>query len=713
MTRGKRRPRDAAGVSLFPFLAVLLCTMGALIVLLVVIARRAEAQAHEEQLAVAEKAREEQKQRQQARVAQQASLDQQSQNLRSQVSAVAAALTEKQRVAARLQAAIEAAERQLRQLQEQQRDLQRLAAENSSDEQLRRQLANLDERLRQAQAILSERRLTAAAPPQELYSIMPYAGRNGAARRPIYVECLGDRIILQPEGTEFPASDFEVLGPGNPLEAAVRATVAHWERTGRTEGNSYPLLLVRPDGVQAYSAAREALSTWGREFGYELVEQDWKLAYPPADPALAQQQQAAAAVGRQQMETLAKSPGRRRRSSPSFRISSSGGLERLGGGQEEDRFAGGGTGRGGGGEPGGFGAARSGTNAGGTRPGRDGSGQGTGYGQETGPSSESPGRGNTAANDPLASRLAHSQPQRLPFRPPGPGAASLNGGGPLSTGGPLSGGGPGAGASAYPGALGGGQETDTGASNRRGDSSDPFAGIGSRLDRLRGMDRQPGSAAAGVAGAGAAGGAESRITAGRDARGASGPGGQGGPDGGPPGPPGASGASGPSGPGGPSMFAPGGSGMTAGGPAGGPGGGQRSPDGMPEDLVGNVNFARSAPVTPIANKEGTNWALPMKPGRGSAPLRRDVHLMVDESAITVFVDPRTAQTLQIIRLGPDATESVGELKDAIWKVMKDWGNPPVGFHWRPVLRTQITARGSARYAQLDTLFEDSGFEMGR
>ncbi len=170
------------------------------------------------------------------------------------------------------------------------------------------------------------------------------------------------------------------------------------------------------------------------------------------------------------------------------------------------------------------------------------------------------------------------------------------------------------------------------------------------------------------------------------------------------------GSPGASGPGGSSSAGLGSSAATA----ANPGGGQASSAGAPEDPSGNVSFNSSnLNVAPIAKKEGSNWALPTKPGRGSSPFRRDVHLMVDESAITVFVDPRTAQTLQIIRLGPDAAESIGELQDAIWKVMKDWGNPPVGFHWRPVLRTQVTARGGARYAQLGTLLEDSGFELGR
>ena len=132
---------------------------------------------------------------------------------------------------------------------------------------------------------------------------------------------------------------------------------------------------------------------------------------------------------------------------------------------------------------------------------------------------------------------------------------------------------------------------------------------------------------------------------------------------------------------------------------------------MPQDATGDVSFSANLPVAPLATKQGANWALPAKPGRGSSPLRRDVHIIVDEGAITVFVDPRTSQTLQIIRLGPDPAESAAELKEAVGKVMRDWGNPPAGFHWRPVLRTEVTHRGAARFAQLETLLQDSGLEL--
>ncbi len=41
------------------------------------------------------------------------------------------------------------------------------------------------------------------------YSVVPYLGTNGTRRRPIFIECLADRIVLQPEGIELAAEDFE------------------------------------------------------------------------------------------------------------------------------------------------------------------------------------------------------------------------------------------------------------------------------------------------------------------------------------------------------------------------------------------------------------------------------------------------------------------------------------------------------------------------
>jgi hypothetical protein len=624
--------------------------MGALIVLLVIVARQAQAQAQAEQLtAAADKSRQDDERRALLH-AQQQSFDHYAKELHAQAGAVTAALTAKQRTAARLQAELDAARRSLQQLADQERDLRQLASQRPSDAELRRQLADLDERLRQAQAILTDRQ-RAAAQPQELYSIVPYAGRNGEARRPLYIECRGDRIILQPEGTELSAADFEILGPGNPLEAAVRVTIAHWERAGQVEGNPYPLLLVRPDGVQAYHAAREALNTWGREFGYELVEQDWQLAYPPLDPVLAQMQQTAVIAGRQQMEVLAKNQTRRKRSSPSFRVSSSGSLERVGRGGDDDGFSGapgGSHGRGLGDHP--SGSPRS-------KQGGDGFGDGGGsHGDGTASVFAQRGSG---ASDPLGVGSNFAGPRGSPLGRSGQDRSHSASAGSFDR-----------------------PQGDAGPSGRQAPRND-FGHVGTQLDRARGADARSGE------GGGERGGAERGTPGGQSSQAASQKG------------PGASGAAF----GSPQMTAGGSPGMAVGSATG-----TSSPD-AGEEAGGAASFATDMPVAPVARKQGTNWALPSKPGRAAAPLRRDVHILVDEGAITVFVDPRTAQTLQVIRLGPDPDITVGELKDAVWTIMKEWGNAPAGFYWRPVLRTQVTFRGAARFAQLDTLLQDSGFEM--
>ena len=91
------------------------------------------------------------------------------------------------------------------------------------------------------------------------------------------------RVVLQPEGIVFTESDFDgPMGPGNPLAAALRAAREHL-LAGRDfdplSGEPYPLLLVRPEGINGFYAARMAMKSWGGDFGYELIGDDWKLAY--------------------------------------------------------------------------------------------------------------------------------------------------------------------------------------------------------------------------------------------------------------------------------------------------------------------------------------------------------------------------------------------------------------------------------------------------
>ena len=275
--------QDGPGISLFPFLAVLICTMGALVPLLLAITRTARLQAEAAAL---------------AKLAQQgAEVKTQREDVQWRIKQLkqSRAATESQLADARLQLGhIEDHSRQLRdQLAQYERtggDLQNV--ENVDHQRVSQSQAELEQVRTQIQA--AERQLAqahqSAAGRTPSYAVVPYEGPNQTRRRPIYLECRGDAVVLQPEGIVLSESDFDgPLGPGNPLASALRAMREYMLAQHDFDpqaGEPYPLLLVRPEGINAYYAARAAMKSWGFDFGYELVGDDWKLAYPPPDPRL-------------------------------------------------------------------------------------------------------------------------------------------------------------------------------------------------------------------------------------------------------------------------------------------------------------------------------------------------------------------------------------------------------------------------------------------
>ena len=70
------------------------------------------------------------------------------------------------------------------------------------------------------------------------------------------------------------------------------------------------MLLVRPDGIAAFYVAREALTSVDVAYGYELIEDDWKLKFPPLDSRLQEVQLAALNDARRQLQTLRRAAPR-------------------------------------------------------------------------------------------------------------------------------------------------------------------------------------------------------------------------------------------------------------------------------------------------------------------------------------------------------------------------------------------------------------------
>ncbi|MCS7306361.1 MAG: hypothetical protein NZ602_14790 [Thermoguttaceae bacterium] len=325
--------RLSSELSLFPFLAVLICVMGGLIVLLVVLARHGRMQA----IRVAQAASNQKKISLQDLEQQRELLQWQAEQIRESRSK-----TESQLAEARLQ--LSGAEDHLRRLREELEQLQRAwqALKQSVDQS--EDPASLEDRLRQMRAEIVRLKQQAeqkkqSLQPQVSYAIIPYEGPHGTRRRPIYIECREDAVILQPEGIVLTAKDFEgPLTQENPLARAVRAVREYWAAQAGSVSEAqepYPMLLVRPDGIVAYYTAREALQEWGSEFGYELIGQDWQLRFPPADPQLAKILRQEVELARARQELLAKiAPRVASRSKPVYRLSPRGiQLEDLGDGR--------------------------------------------------------------------------------------------------------------------------------------------------------------------------------------------------------------------------------------------------------------------------------------------------------------------------------------------------------------------------------------------
>ncbi len=297
--------KQAIGVSLFPFLAVLICTMGALVVLLVLVVKKSEAHAQTRQ--------DESQQNQQdlERGLRQQYDDQKflQDTLAEKRPEITSELTASRMELSHLEDHILQLKKQAEQIEQQLQDLEQVdSLRNQNRESAQNELGQLQRQIQAARDQLADARQRAANKPRS-FSIIVERGPNGTLRRPIYVECTDRGVILQPEGIVLRPGDFaEPLIPGNPLDAALLAVREYLARSGAIgKGEEpYPLLIVRPDGAEAYARARAAMKSWDDEFGYELIDDKMKLEYPKADPVLAQTIRDAIELSRRRQAALAK-----------------------------------------------------------------------------------------------------------------------------------------------------------------------------------------------------------------------------------------------------------------------------------------------------------------------------------------------------------------------------------------------------------------------
>src|SRR5947207_1126186 len=271
----RKSARQQVGVALFPFLAVLICTMGALIVLLVLLVQQARVDATIAATQIGAGGDEKELRERLEDAQWKRELLEKSRAEKSEE------LTQARARVAHLEEHTQRLEAQAKELLERARSIddgKKLRAEDLAA--ARAEAFRLKAEIERKKKELEEAKKK-AGDGQEWYALIPYDGRSGTRRRPIYVECTELGVIIQPEGMLLKAEDFNgPLAPGNPLDSALRAIRDHWERTaGNKAGQPYPLLVVRPSGVIAFGAAKAAIRAWDDEWGYELISDEKQLDF--------------------------------------------------------------------------------------------------------------------------------------------------------------------------------------------------------------------------------------------------------------------------------------------------------------------------------------------------------------------------------------------------------------------------------------------------
>lgn len=304
----RRRAADET-VSLFPFLAVLLCTMGTLAMIFAIASQNIAPEGTDAESGAAENVADAKTDAVENADESAPLADATLEELEAEASSLAWFLDELNGVKERTETALEkerarlaAAEKSVADLRSDstvaRRRLDALRNENDAENaadavELREKIAALDaeiERLETETQALREKNADA----KRSYAILPYQGQKGVFRRPIYVECNERGVFLQPEGVPFRSSDFLLARyPGNPFDSGLRAAARRFvEQGGETTADGdrvapYPLLIIRPGGADRYYAAVAALASWGSDFGYEFIDDDQEIAYPEPDPVLA------------------------------------------------------------------------------------------------------------------------------------------------------------------------------------------------------------------------------------------------------------------------------------------------------------------------------------------------------------------------------------------------------------------------------------------
>lgn len=325
-----RRTEPALTVSLFPFLAVLVCAMGALILLLLIITRQVRSASVQKAAQTSDKALVSTEDRflcspkiqsaqiqtpqstapiKVARLKEPVSTDlnarkynqskdgdqKQIDLINAQKDALAKSIAEKNSIQTQIHTLAMRLDKETKKDLDLQAHYAKLTQQKNKLDQLQ---ANhhvmpeqTDTEMKQLQGLLLSktqelnRQKKIASDLIGKLEIVTYDGPTGIRRKPIFIECLADKIVFQPEQVEISYRKLKAFSPDHhPLALAVRALANYRNIKTNSHQPPYVLLVVRPQGVNEFYFSRRILGIQNITFGYELVEQGQKLYFSEHDP---------------------------------------------------------------------------------------------------------------------------------------------------------------------------------------------------------------------------------------------------------------------------------------------------------------------------------------------------------------------------------------------------------------------------------------------
>ncbi len=317
------RRQAQLSVTLFPFLAVLVCAMGSLILLLLVMTRKIREDQLTEKIpppkpsavpaAPSFNDRSEELftlERETGELDGRVSgLRQKVDGLRKELAAAQAVVTEQRARLSSLQAALASqpqsepsGENAAATVESLRAEEQRLTADLSAAEasllDKRDELARAEDDLREAELVLFEKSSallalrqraakaeTAAAKSSGTETLLEFTNSTGTSRIPIVIDVSRNGYEFLPGGLRITAADMEQFPVrDNPLLSAVYA--AHRHRSGsQITAEPYVLLLVRPGGSLPFYGAQRILQEARIHYGYELLQPEATVMVGEPDPA--------------------------------------------------------------------------------------------------------------------------------------------------------------------------------------------------------------------------------------------------------------------------------------------------------------------------------------------------------------------------------------------------------------------------------------------